>query len=231
MGGAATERNVMGKGKDAHPKKEFAGILQTGISALNLATAHERALGARLPSGLLVDFAADLQKLGADVPGAEATREAARAATATQDETLAQGYALVTAIRAAVLRNGAGKDVRKSYGVGAKTSAKVVKSVKAAISSIVDRATTHPEEAAGLGILPKDVAALQEDLAAIVAADEKQDEQRADAPHSTKERNRTANRVLEAVDRIVSAGVLEFAKDAEKRAEFEALVSNTTSEK
>lgn len=215
----------MGKGKDAHPKKEFSSILQTGLSALDLAKAHLQALELRLPPGLLVEVEADLQKLGADVPGAEATREAARAATAAQDETLARGYALVTAVRAAVLRNGADKNVRKGYGVGAKTSAKVVKSVKAAISGIIDRATTHPQEAAGLGILPRDVAALEEDLAAITAADAKQEEQRAGAPHSTKERNRTANRVLEAVDRIVSAGVLEFAKDAQKRAEFEALVS------
>jgi hypothetical protein len=215
----------MGKGKDAHPKKEFSGILRTGVSALNLAHAHEQVLDTRLPPGLLGEVAADLQKLGADVPGAEATREAARAATAIQDEALAQGYALVTAVRAAVLRNGAGKEVRKGYGVGAKTSAKVVKSVKAAISGIVERATAYPEEAASLGILPRDVEALQADLAAIIAADEKQDEQRAGAPQSTKERNRTANRVLEAVDRIVSAGVLEFAKDVEKRAEFEALVS------
>jgi hypothetical protein len=219
----------MGKGKDAHPKKEFSGILQTGLSALNQATAYEQALGARLPAGLLVELTADLHKLGADVPGAEATREAARAATATQEETLAQGYALVTAIRAAVLRSGAGKEVRKGYGVGAKTSAKVVKSVKAAISGIVERATAHPEEAQSLGILPRDVAALQEDLAAIAAADEKQDEQRAGAPQSTKERNRTANRVLEAVDRIVSAGVLEFAKDTGKRAEFESLASASAS--
>ena len=218
----------MGKGKDAHPKKEFSGILETGVSALNLATAHVQALEPRLPAGLLDELSADVQKLGGDVPGAEATREAARAATATQEGTLAQGYALVTAVRAAVLRSGAGKDVRKGYGVGAKTSVKVVKSVKAAISGIVERATAYPEEAASLGILPRDVAALQEDLAAITTADEKQEEQRAGAPQSTKERNRTANRVLEAVDRIVSAGVLEFAKDAEKRAEFEALVTSSS---
>ncbi|MEO5729320.1 MAG: hypothetical protein ABI134_07580, partial [Byssovorax sp.] len=59
----------------------------------------------------------DLLKLGADVPGALVTRSTAKTATKTQNEALAQGYSLVTAIRTAVSRRGAKADVRAAYGV------------------------------------------------------------------------------------------------------------------
>lgn len=213
--------------KDAYPRKDFSAIVQVGLKAHNLAGAHQAALEPRLPSGLLDGLAADLTKLGGDVPGAQATRAEARAATASQDEALAQGYALVTAIRTAVQRSGASKDVRVAYGVGVKTSARVVKQVKAAILQIVERANSHPAEASALGILSKDVTALEDDLATITSADDSQEQRRAGAPQSTKERNRTANRILGAVDRVVAAGVVEFAKAPETRAEFEALVAGS----
>jgi hypothetical protein len=62
-------------------------------------------------------------------------------------------------------------------------------------------------------------------LKAITAADGAQEQARAGAPGATKERNRTANRILGAVDVIAGAGVVEFAKDAGVRGAFEALVS------
>ena len=115
--------------------------------------------------------------------------------------------------------------MRHAYGVGAKINPKVVTQVVTAIRVILERAAAMPGEAAALGILQKDLGALTDDLAAILSANGVQAQGRAVAPMATKERNRTANRILAAVDVIVSAGVLEFAKDAEIRAEFEDLVS------
>jgi hypothetical protein len=219
------------KSAEAFPKKDFSLITQSGLKALNLGTMHKAALSPRLPAGTLDLLAIDLQKLGAVVPNAKATRAAAQVATATQGTALAEGYALVTAIRLAVQRSGAPSDVRKAYGVGATTSPRVVKSVKAAITQIVDRAINNTGEASALGILAKDVSALQDDLAAITSADDAQEQQRAGAPQTTKERNRTANRILGTIDRIAGAGAIEFAKQPEERAKFEALIAGAGGKK
>ncbi len=94
------------------------------------------------------------------VPGALVTRSAAKTATRSQNEALAQGHALVTAIRMSVLRRGAAADVRAAYGVGLKTSPTVVKQVAAGITLILERAAGKPGEAAELGILQKDLVEL-----------------------------------------------------------------------
>lgn len=218
-------RGDMANGKkDGHPKKDFNALALTARKALNLASAHKSALEPRLPAGTLDGLTADLQKLGVELPGTLVIRSTATTATKSQNEALSQGYSLVTAIRTAVQRRGATADVRAAYGVGAKTSEKVVKQVVAAITLILERAADQPGEAAALGILQKDLEALAEDRAAISSADGAQEAKRAGAPVATKERNRTASRILGAVDVIVAAGVVEFAKDEDVRGEFEALV-------
>lgn len=210
--------------QDSHPKKEFSAILQNGLTAHALATKHQPELEPRLPNGCLVALAADLSILGAHVPGAKEAHATAQAATVSQDAALASGHALVTAIRTAVARSGASLDVQKAYGVGVKVSPKVVKDVKLAIGLILKRAAAEPAEAKDVGILPKDVTALNAAAAAITDADDAQEKQRAAAPLSTKERNATARRILAAVDRIVGAGVIEFAQNPTLRAQFEALI-------
>jgi hypothetical protein len=191
--------------KDVHPKRDFSAVTQRGRKALDLASAHQAAIEPRLPAGTLDGLAADLQKLGAVVPGALVTRSAAKTATRSQNEALAQGYALVTAIRMSVQRHGAAADVRAAYGVGMKTNPTVVKQVAAGITLILERAAAKPGEAAELGILQKDLLALGEDLKAITVADGEQEQARAGAPGATKERNRTANRILGAVD-VIAGG-------------------------
>jgi hypothetical protein len=58
---------------------------------------------------------------------------------------------------------------------------------------------------------------------AITDADKVQDQKRSKAPLTTQDRNRTANRILDAVARIAGAGGLEFADDPKVLAEFAAL--------
>jgi hypothetical protein len=92
---------------------------------------------------------------------------------------------------------------------------------KVAVQLILERAKANPAEAESLGIVQKDLDALA--LATLTAADNTQEKKRANAPLSTQERNRTANRILAAVARIEGAGRMEFADDEAKREGFEAL--------
>src|SRR5687767_2486468 len=80
-----------------------------------------------------------------------------------------------------------------------------------------------PGEAASFGIVKKDLDAMAATHQAITNADKVQEQKRATAPLSTQGRNRTANRILEAVARIAGAGGLEFAEEPEVLASFTAL--------
>ncbi|MBI5477979.1 MAG: hypothetical protein HY906_03940 [Deltaproteobacteria bacterium] len=215
----------MAKVRDTKPAKKFDQITQVGLKAHALATEHFAVLAERLAAGTVDGLAADLARLGALVPGALAVRADAHAATAAQDQALAAGYERVTAVRTAVARtDGLEAAARKAYAVGNRTNPHVVKDVKAALDLIIARAEANPEEARRVGLLTADLAAMKADSAGVTGADDVQERKRAAAPLTTKERNRTASRVLAGVDRIAGAGVLHFAREAAVRARFEALI-------
>lgn len=102
----------------------------------------------------------------------------------------------------------------------------MVKATVAALQQIIDRAAAHPEEARGLGILDKDVDAARAALASVLGADAQQEDLRAAAPSTTRERNAAARRIVAAVDRIAAAGILAFATVPKTRANFEALIGS-----
>jgi hypothetical protein len=207
----------------AHPSQDFAAVALLGLKAENLALLHEAALTPRLPPSLLASLIADLDLLGAVVPGARQIRQEAKVATADQDAALRAGYARVKAVRAAVKKADAPTEVRKAYGVGQLVQPTVVRDVKAVLQQILDRATANPEEASSFGILAEDLDAMTAAHQAISEADKAQEQKRASAPLSTQERNRTANRILAAVARIAGAGGLEFADTPDVAAAFTAL--------
>lgn len=207
----------------AHPKYDFAVIAHLGHKATHLATVHQAALDPRLPPNTLSTLISDLDLLGVVIPDAKQVRHEARVATADQDATLQAGHELVKAVRAAVKKAGAAKEVKQAYGVGQVVNPLLVRDVKAALKLILDRAGANPEEAAGLGVLKKDVEAIAAAHQAITDAEKVQEHKMARAPLSTQERNRTANRILDAVARIAGAGGLEFAHEPEVRAMFTAL--------
>ena len=207
----------------AHPKHDFAGITQLGLKASNLAILHQAALDPRLPPNTLSTLIGDLDLLDTVVPGAKQVRHEARVATADQDATLRAGHARVKAVRDAVKKARASKEVQQAYGVGQTVNPLLVRDVKAALKLILDRGTANPSEAAGFGVLKKDLDAMSAVHQAITDADKVQEQKRAKAPLSTQDRNRTANRILDAVARIAGAGGLEFAEDAEVLAMFKAL--------
>ena len=130
----------------------------------------------------------------------------------------------MSAIRTAVGRTKPRYDVRRAYGVGQHVDRRVVTHLVVAMNEIIKRATELPEEARGLGVLDRDVEELRLLVATIQRANDEQETSRARAPVSTRDRNIAAGRILAAVDRIVGAGLIEFARSPAKRAEFEALV-------
>lgn len=207
----------------AHPHQEFAGLVLLGIKASNLALLHKAVLEPRLPPLTLSTLVEDLDRLGTVVPGAKQVREEAKVATATQAAALRAGYSRVKAVRSAVRKARASKEVKQAYGVGQAVNPELVRDVKAVLKQILDRASENPEEAASFGIVKKDLEALDAAYQAITGADKDQDHKQAAAPLSTQERNRTANRILAAVARIAGAGGLEFAEDPEVLAAFTAL--------
>jgi hypothetical protein len=221
---ATSKKNAKSANKDARVNKGFSEVTQVGIKARELVTEYQQQLSPRLDPALLTTLTADLGLLGAVVPAAKGAKEDSVQATAHQSSALEQGHRMVTAVRAAVGRTRPGRNVSLAYGVGTKTSKNVVKDVKNALQKIIDRASDNPEEAASFGILPADVKAYTDQIAAIDAADQAQEHARARAPLSTKVRNATARRILEAVDRIAGAGMIAFATSPTERASFEALI-------
>jgi hypothetical protein len=215
---AATKRTLA-----AHPNQPFTDLLQLGLKASTLALLHQAALAARLPVTTLPTLIDDLDLLGVVVPGAKQVRHEARVATADQNAALEAGYARVKAVREAVKKARATDEVKKAYGVGQPVRPALVRDVKAVLKQILDRAAADPAEAASLGIVQKDLDAMTAAHQAISDADKTQEQKRASAPLSTQERNRTANRILDAVARIAGAGGLEFADNPEVLAAFTAL--------
>src|SRR5262245_26318978 len=129
----------MAKLQNRKPYKDFSVITQTGLKAYQLTEQHA-AVKARLKPGTTEDLASDLGQLGVLLPGSQQARSEARSATSAQEKALADGYALVTAVRQVVFRHTTDSDIRRAYGVGIKASPRLVKDVKAAINQIIDRA-------------------------------------------------------------------------------------------
>jgi hypothetical protein len=212
--------------KDTHPAKDFTGITQAGLKAYNLAVLYKAEIEARLP-GTTDALSADLVAFGVVVPGAVQARHESRVATTTQNTVLKQGYERVRAIRQTVRKAGAKKDVQRAYGVGQATSPNMVRHVQAALQQIVDRATGAPDEAAGFGLTATAVAELNTFVSALTDADMTQEKKRAHAPLSTKQRNVTANRILQTTVLIAGAGMLAFADNPLTLANFKALMAST----
>lgn len=207
----------------AHPNQEFYLITQLGLRAVNLMLTHKDVIEPRLPAGTLDGLTNDLSSFGVAIPGAVQTRAEARVATAEQLAAQKKGHARIQAVRDAVRRSDAPAEVKKAYGVGEVVDPRHMRSVSSVLKQILDRAAEHPEEAAKIGILQKDLDAMNAAHKALHDADDAQDLKRVSAPLSTKERNRTANRILKGVARIAGAGALEFVEDPELQKEFKAL--------
>ena len=206
-----------------HPTTNFDTVAQLGLKAHGLATQHQARVEPRLTSGLLDALASDLTELGEVVPGAKQVRAEVRTTTVAHADAARRGFTLFRAARNAARKRATTPAAKHAYGVGGTVHNDAPDEVRAALKGILDRAKENPEEAAALGIIPKDLVAMAEAHAAITSAGTVQSHKRATAPLTTRERNQIANRILEAVAAINTAGALEFVADAVTRAAFEAL--------
>jgi hypothetical protein len=211
---------------ETKPNKTFTQVTQKGLKAYNLAAQYKAELGTRLDPAVPNNLSTDLASLGVIVPAAKTAAGAATAATATQNSALETGYESVSAVRKAVQRLAKDAAVKKGYGVGTKVNAHVVKDVKDALQTITNRASAQPAEAASFGITAADVATYKDQLDAITKADAAQEQARAAAPQTTKQRNATARRILASVDVIAAAGLIAFANSKTEREKFDALIRN-----
>ena len=209
--------------KDTHPRRDFDGIGQLGLKTVGLAQAHKAELAKRLPDDLLTTLITDLTALGVVVPGAKQARIGVRIATEVRDAAAKRTIEAVTAMRDAARDAGAPADVRHAYGVGQSLDKRNRVVLKAVLGLIFARLADHPEDIAAFGFTQEDIDALTVMRADLDTTSTTQQKKRSGAPDATKERNRTANRVLKAVKRIRGAGVLAFAADPTVRASFAAL--------
>jgi hypothetical protein len=209
---------------ETKPKHSFDAIRQLGLKAQGLATDNQAALGDRVSAAFLQQLGSDLTTLGGTLPTVITTRGESIQLTAEQAAALARGYQLVRGVRTAVKGQKPGKDVLLAYSVGQRVSPVLVKDVKAALQTIVDRATAEPAEAASFGIVAADLTAMQTAVADIDAAEKASTGARVSAPKTTSQRNATARRILAAVKTIAGAGLRTFVDDPTTSAEFEALI-------
>ena len=113
--------------------------------------------------------------------------------------------------------------MRKEYGAGSHAAGKEVKEVLAMAGKIVARATAQPSEALTLGILPADVAALQQAILELNAAETAAHGTTATSKTTSAIKRAATTRMDQAVVRIAGAGALAFALVPDTRARFEAL--------
>jgi hypothetical protein len=207
------------------PKRDFNQIGQLARKARGLATQHQAKIGNRLDPTFLASFDNDVIELSTVVPAAMASRDGQIQLTAAQTTALATGYQIVKAIRETVKSHEPEKDVLLAYGVGSRTNKLLVNEVKTALQRIFDRITSNPPEAKTFSIVAEDIAAIEQAIQAIDAADQVQEAARAAAPLSTQQRNATARRVLSGIKKIAGAGMRACVDDPTGFISFEALVT------
>jgi hypothetical protein len=216
--------------KDRRPKKPFTSIAVLGWRALDLVNTHKTEIEGRLPGvgGRLSD---DLGAINVVVPGAIQARNECVALTHAHQARVEKGCERARDVRETVRRGGAVMEVQKAYGVGRPLNPNKPGTVIAALQQIIERANKEPEEAAGFGLIAEDVSALSGLVDALLKADTEQDQKRASAPLTTKERNRTGNRIIQTIVLIAGAGRSAFADDPDVRASFDELMEGLKTRK
>jgi hypothetical protein len=212
--------------RDTRPDQGFHIIGQLGLRALNLGTTHKTVIDERAP-GVVDALALELDGLGVAIPGVLQTRHESVVATAEQNARIRQGYLLVRAVRRMVTKAKAPAEVRMAYGVGQKVQPTMYSSVTAALQGIVGRANAEPAEAAALGLGPATIADITAFLASLSDIGKAQEQKRAAAPLSTKERNMAGHRILQAVALIAGAGMIAFLNNPTTYASFDALLASS----
>ena len=162
------------------------------------------------------------------MPGALTARQQKKGATATVATTAAAAASRISAMRSALTHAPVLAGFRKAWGVGQKVQPRVVSSVLAAAELIARRAASAPDEARAAGITTADLTSLAAAATALGGADLTQETSKLSAKAATAARNAAGLRVLDATNRIGTAGQLEFHDEPAIAAEFSALLGAGT---
>jgi hypothetical protein len=208
---------------ERRPKRPFSSIAVLGWRAMDLVSAHKTEIEARLP-GVSSRLGNDLESIKIVIPGAIQARNVCVALTHAQRALIEKGCERAREVRETIRRGGATTEVQKAYGIGRRLNPNKPGTVIAALQQIVERAIKVPEEAAEFGLIADDVSALSSLVDALLKADTEQDQKLASAPLSTKERNRTGNRIIQTIVLIAGAGRSAFVDNPEVRARFNELM-------
>jgi hypothetical protein len=223
----ATSKKVKPAKNDTRPDLPWVAITQAAIKAQKLAQDNLAALGARVTPAFFTAFASDISALGTAVPAAMTARAGAVQLTASQTAALEIGHNIIRGIRTTVKGQSPGPDVQLAYWVGNTVNKTLVKSVRSALDTIGKRIAAQPAEAQSFGIAPEDATAITDAIAAIDAADKAQEQARAGAPQTTRDRNAVARRLLAGIKLISGAGMRTFASNPTLFANFAALTKKT----
>ena len=207
------------------PKWGLEEAVSAAFSIHEEALKLQTELESRLDAGILDGLLSDTNELRNDGAVALSKRADRKAATMTQAAALALGTATVVAMRTAIRRAFPDdKPLHRELAVGRKVSPHAVGSVVAGLRTVLDAVAANPEKTRAAGILPQDIEDAQRALAALLAADQAQDQHSVSAKEAMARRTATQLRVEAAIGKVLAAAAVAFRKRPDVLARFESLV-------
>ncbi|HEY8431586.1 MAG TPA: hypothetical protein VIL20_24570 [Sandaracinaceae bacterium] len=199
-----------------------AETIQVAKDLVGVATRFQERLADR---DITPEFLAECTSVIAAVEAAAAGQPvllgAQKGATASLEQSLRRAATLTAAVREAIQRKFPRRaDIHKVFGVGGPNASTSVKNALAAIDAVLDGANAYPTETAAARVRPRDLDALRELRATILAADAAQEAAKGKKKGGTSSRNRLLEDVTSRVDDILAAARLEFAEEPDILREF-----------
>ena len=199
--------------------------IRCGRGVYELAATYREELQPRVGAATIDGLAADIDELRNTAAGALSSRADRRSSTLAQNDALAFGATVVSAVRTAIRQtHPQNKMLQADFGVGMPVFSRSVPSVVGNLRMILDAAEQNPEPARTAGILEQDIARARDALAALSAADYTQEGRKLSAKEATARRRATQLRVQATVGRIVGAVHLAFMDRPEVTAKFTCLI-------
>jgi hypothetical protein len=210
--------------RETKPKWDGGQDYRAGLKAYELAQEFKDVLEPRLGPGTLDGLKEDLDALAQAGDQTAAKITELKGYTGSQDEMLRRTAAWTGAVREALKRGKAPKDVLKAAGVGGTFREGRVDSALASLNALIAAYGRFPDEFRACGVLPDDLEAGKKILISLNAADLDQESFKASKPATTAQHNALRKRIEAAVDRIRGAGILHFHDTPTTAARFAALV-------
>ena len=206
------------------PRWEVEDAYRRAQEALRLLAEDRALLEPRLPSGAVDAFRADLGALAEAGVQRIGDLLAQKGATGGNADLAREGHAVVMIVREQLRRQAPGAaELQRAVGVGDNLRPHEVIRVLANLDQIVAQGGAAGDALAPYGVTVADVAEAARLADALRAKKRAQHARKAARAGGTDARCALQLRVESAIDRIGTAGKMEFRKDAVKRARYHAL--------